>query len=92
MTTRLHITISYHPSVNHYKGKYINITDSLAREKKIIPGTHQAGICWETEAKEGNSGALKVSYRGAEIWLPKDAVKVVTVEKKGLFDFAGVEG
>jgi len=88
LTTRLLVTTSYHPSVNHYRGKYLVLDDTLAKQKGINPGNHEAGISWETAAKEGNSGAFKVSYRGNEIWLPKDAVKVVTVEEKGLFDFA----
>jgi len=81
MKTRLHITASYHPSLDPWKGKDVYLQDSLAREKKLNPGTHEAGIVWETEK------AVKVRVRSEEYWLPKDAIRVTTVEKKGLFDF-----
>ncbi len=84
MISRLHITVSFDQSVSHYLTKYLEIDSQLAEELKIRPGTHKAGVLWET------ADNLKVNYRGAAVWLPKDKIKVVTVEEKGLFDFKGV--
>ena len=81
MISRLHITVSFDQSVSHYLKKYLEIDSSLAEELKIRPGTHKAGVLWET------TGALKVNYRGAALWLDKSKIKVVSVEEKGLFDF-----
>ena len=76
MISRLHITVSFDQSVSHYLTKY-----QLAEELKIRPGTHKAGVLWET------AEALKVNYRGAVVWLDKSKIKVLSVEEKGLFDF-----
>ena len=81
MISRLHITVSFDQSVSHYLTKYLEIDSQLAEELKIRPGTHQAGVLWETENQ------VKVNYRGAVIWLDKSKIKVVSVEEKGLFDF-----
>lgn len=89
MTVSLHIKVAYHHSVNQYLNKIIKVDGSLAKEKKIHEGTHDAGICWESPAKEGSSGALKIRYRGSSIWLPKDCIKIVTVEERNIFDFMG---
>ena len=84
MISRLHFTVSFDQSVSHYLTKYLEIDSQLAEELKIRPGTHKAGVLWET------AEALKVNYRGAVIWLDKSKIKVVSVEEKGLFDFEGV--
>ena len=85
MKTRLRIVTAYDTSVSHYVGKDICLPSSLANEKGISPGAHNAGIAYETDE------AIKIRYKAEEIWLPKCAVKVVTVGKKGLFDFEDVE-
>jgi hypothetical protein len=79
--SRLHITVSFDQSVSHYLTKYLEIDSQLAEELEIRPGTHKAGVLWETENQ------VKVNYRGAVIWLDKSKIKVVSVEEKGLFDF-----
>ena len=81
MISRLHITVSFDQSVSHYLTKYLEIDSQLAEELEIRPGTHKAGVLWETENQ------VKVNYRGAVIWLDKSKIKVVSVEEKGLFDF-----
>jgi len=83
MISRLHITVSFDQSVSHYLTKYLEIDSTLAEELKIKPGTHKAGVLWETVE------ALKVNYRGAVVWLDKSKIKVVTVGEKGIFDFGG---
>lgn len=89
MTVSLHIKVAYHHSVNQYLNKIIKIDGPLAKEKKISEGVHEAGICWESPAKKGSSGAIKILYKGSTVWLPKDCIKVVTVEEKNIFDFTG---
>lgn len=81
MKTRLFIKVSFDTSVSHYLYKYLEIDGSIAKEKKINQGTHEVGVLWETKE------AIKINYRGSTIWLPKDGLKVLTVEEKGLFDF-----
>lgn len=81
MKTRLLITVSFDPAVTHYVGKYIELPEELTKEKHIKPGTHEAGVVFESGTE------LKINYRGAFVWLPLDEIKVVSVEKKSVFDF-----
>lgn len=81
MKTRLFIKVSFDSSVSYYVGKYLEIDGSIAKEKKINPGTHEVGVLRETKE------AIKINYRGSTIWLPKENVKVLSVEEKDIFDF-----
>jgi hypothetical protein len=81
METRLHVATAYDAIVSYLVGKDIRIPESLAKEKGINPGSHEISVSWET------SQAIKIHYKSKDLWLPKDAVKIVTVNEKKLFDF-----
>lgn len=71
MSYRLLITVSFNKNVSHYLTKIIEVDPATAKEKHIHEGTHEAGVLYECE------NGLKVSYRGAFVWLPKDQIKII---------------
>ena len=69
MTTKLIISISFDQSVKHYLGKTIDVDQQLATELHIQDG--HAGVLQET------ADELKINYRGASVWLPKNRFQVI---------------
>lgn len=73
------ITVSFDRSVSHYLNKSIEIPDDIAKEKHIKNGT--AGALFENES------VLKITYRGSIVELPKNQIRILSVEEKSVFDF-----